>query len=43
MVVKADNRTSGNAILSVRDTKDLEAKLRKMGAGLEARHARRWS
>ena len=36
VVVKADNRTSGNAILSVRDTKDLEAKLRKMGAGLEA-------
>jgi glutamate--cysteine ligase len=36
VVIKADNRTSGNAILSVRDTKDLEAKLRTMGAGLEA-------
>ena len=36
VVIKADNRTSGNAILSVRDTKDLEAKLRKMGAGLDA-------
>jgi glutamate--cysteine ligase len=36
VVVKADNRTSGNAILSVRDTKDLEAKLRKMGAAQDA-------
>ncbi len=36
VVIKADNRTSGNAILSVRDTKDLTAKLRKMGAGLDA-------
>ncbi|MDZ7921843.1 glutamate--cysteine ligase [Rhodoferax sp.] len=36
VVIKADNRTSGNAILSVRDTKDLETKLRKMGAGLDA-------
>ena len=36
MVIKADNRTSGNAILSVRDVKDLAAKLRKLGAGLEA-------
>jgi glutamate--cysteine ligase len=35
VVVKADNRTSGNAILSVRDIKDLEAKLRKMGAAQE--------
>jgi glutamate--cysteine ligase len=36
VVIKADNRTSGNAILSVRDMKDLEARLRKLGAGLEA-------
>ncbi|WP_294770575.1 glutamate--cysteine ligase [uncultured Rhodoferax sp.] len=36
VVIKADNRTSGNAILSVRDVKDLAAKLRKLGAGLEA-------
>jgi glutamate--cysteine ligase len=39
VVVKADNRTSGNAILSVRDVKDLEAKLRKMGAAQEASSA----
>jgi glutamate--cysteine ligase len=39
VVVKADNRTSGNAILSVRDTKDLEAKLRKMGAAQDASSA----
>jgi glutamate--cysteine ligase len=39
VVVKADNRTSGNAILSVRDTKDLEAKLRKMGAAQDAASA----
>ncbi|MDR7306285.1 glutamate--cysteine ligase [Rhodoferax saidenbachensis] len=36
LVIKADNRTSGNAILTVRDTKDLDAKLRKLGAGQEA-------
>jgi glutamate--cysteine ligase len=36
VVIKADNRTSGNAILSVRDVKDLESKLRKMGAAQEA-------
>ncbi|MDZ7939340.1 MAG: glutamate--cysteine ligase [Rhodoferax sp.] len=39
VVVKADNRTSGNAILSLRDTKDLEAKLRKMGAAQDAASA----
>jgi glutamate--cysteine ligase len=39
VVVKADNRTSGNAILSVRDTKDLEAKLRKMGSAQDASSA----
>ena len=36
VVIKADNRTSVNAILSVRDTKELAAKLRTMGAELEA-------
>jgi glutamate--cysteine ligase len=36
VVVKADNRTSGNAILSLRDTKDLEAKLRKMGSAQDS-------
>jgi glutamate--cysteine ligase len=39
VVVKADNRTSGNAILSLRDTKDLEAKLRKMGSAQDSASA----
>ncbi|MDH4451108.1 MAG: glutamate--cysteine ligase [Rhodoferax sp.] len=35
LVIKADNRTSGNTILSVRDTVGLDTKLRTLGAAAE--------